>query len=311
MLTRVIKSVRRRLALRMKRTYKIGRYFIRLPPRHLLDVYQESFKNYDKKLPVLAALLEGKYKSSMTIIDIGANIGDSAIALRNACNSPIICAEGNPEFLPILKSNLAAIPGIFRVIEKFIGPGHSSQVVKVITENGTAHVDRAATHEIEKQPKNDHLAVTGMISYKEIIEANVDLPLVRLVKIDTDGFDFQIILGAINQLASSMPVLFFEFDPSFSPKDAAQEALVAANALISAGYVHFVTYDNFGNYMLSFSDKPIERFKDLFAFLEQSRNSGGGTSYLDICGFSEHDCDVFFELVESERSESKSVVISR
>ena len=135
MLTRVIKSVRRRLALRMKRTYKIGRYFIRLPPRHLLDVYQESFKNYDKKLPVLAALLEGKYKSSMTIIDIGANIGDSAIALRNACNSPIICAEGNPEFLPILKSNLAAIPGIFRVIEKFIGPGANVYVfIKLLVQ---------------------------------------------------------------------------------------------------------------------------------------------------------------------------------
>lgn len=100
------------------------------------------------------------------------------------------------------------------------------------------------------------------------------------------------------------PVLFFEFDPSFSPGAEKGEALQAMEALTEAGYRHYVIYDNFGNFLISFSDAPLEKFKDLFSFLEQSRTGGGGVLYLDVCCFADQDRDIFQQLVSVERTPS-------
>jgi FkbM family methyltransferase len=301
MLSRIIRTIKKRCANGKSRIYKIGQYTITLPPNHMLDIHQQSFGNYDKKLPVLASFIESKY-SSMTIIDIGANIGDSAVALRNACKAPIICIEGNQKFLPLLKVNIMNLPGTIRIVPKFIGPESIESMGRIVTDNGTAHIER----KVDRDQLGHQLDKISVTTYKEVSIANADLPEVRLIKTDTDGFDFKIILSLINQIKSSLPVLFFEFDPSFSPKDEKFEAFDAIDELIKVGYLHYVIYDNFGNYMFSFSDAASERFKDLVCFLEQSRICGGGVVYLDVSCFAEKDVDLFRQLVDVERS-GKSV----
>jgi len=86
------------------REYLIGEYYITLPACHKLDFYQREFKNYDKKLPIIAALVSNKYHDAV-IVDIGANVGDTAAAIRTAVSSPIICVEGNSDFLKYLNKN--------------------------------------------------------------------------------------------------------------------------------------------------------------------------------------------------------------
>lgn len=297
MFKRIVKSIKRRLSIRRARSYKVGQYTITLPPRHQLDFYQQNFKYYDKKLPAIARLVESKYKF-MSIIDIGANIGDTAVALRDACNAPIICIEGNSKFIPLLEANLSDLPGIFRVIPKFIGPESSGDIGRLVTVNGTAHIER----EIPKASADLQQEIISIATYKELLASNTDLPEVQLVKIDTDGFDFKIIFGSVNQISVSHPILFIEFDPSFSPKNEKYEALSAMDALIDVGYIHYVIFDNFGNYMFSFSERAAEKFRDLFCFLEQSRYSGAGVVYLDVCCFAEKDTDIFDQLVEAERA---------
>ena len=297
MIKRIIKSIKRRLSIIKARSYKVGHYTITLPPRHQLDFYQQNFKYYDKKLPAIARLVESKYKF-ISIIDIGANIGDTAAALRDACNASIICVEGNSEFIPLLKANLLGLPGIFRVIPKFIGPESFGNNGRVVTANGTAHIERG----IPNAPADRQQETISIATYTELLASNTDLPEVRLVKIDTDGFDFKIILGSMKQISANHPILFVEFDPSFSPKNEKHEALIAMNALIDAGYIHYIIFDNYGNYMFSFSEGAVDRFRDLFCFLEQSRYSGAGVIYLDVCCFAEKDTDIFFQLVKAERT---------
>lgn len=291
-----IKLTKVHCAIWKSRPYKVGRYTITLPPKHKLDVYQHSFKNYDKKLPDIVRMVEAKY-SVMSVIDIGANIGDTAFALRDACKAPLICIEGNPKFLPLLETNLSKLPGVIRVVPKFIGPESSDILGKVVTVNGTAHIERGSAQDsLDRQ----HMKI-DVTTFKELLASIADLPEVRLIKMDTDGFDFRIILGSINEIAAGLPVLFFEFDPSFSPKNERYEALVAMAALNGAGYLHCVIYDNYGNYIFSFSEDVSERFEDLFCFLDQSRTSGGGISYLDVCCFAERDKDIFLQVVAAER----------
>lgn len=298
MFKRIINSIVHRFNIKRTRFYVIGQYRIMLPPGHMLDLYQERFKNYDKKLPAIAGLVELKY-SAISIIDIGANIGDTAAALRNVCSAPIICIEGNKTYIPILESNISSIPGITRVIPKFIGLDVDDGLGELITINGTAHIDR----QNQRGLIDSQLAEESFITYHQVLESNLDLPEVRLVKIDTDGFDFKIILRSINQLAKNKPIIFFEFDPSFSPKYEKDEALNAINALVYGGYAHYIIYDNFGNYLFSLSENVVEAFKDIYSFLHQSAESGGGSIvYFDVCCFSQSDEDIFRQLVKIERS---------
>jgi len=57
--------------------YKIGIYEIEIPTNFTLPDNQKYFKLYDRFLPVLAKNIS----SDKIIIDVGANIGDTAIAI--------------------------------------------------------------------------------------------------------------------------------------------------------------------------------------------------------------------------------------
>ena len=299
LINRFLKKISRWLQLRSYRKHMVGRYFITLPPGHPLDIFQEEFKNYDKKLPKLAAILSEKYKLSMSIVDIGANIGDTAVAMSDATSCPILCVEGNPYFLPILMKNIKEVSSEIRVINKFIGP-KSTKGARVVTKDGTAHILR----DVHNDTEIDKYATASMITYNKVISSNQDLPQVKLIKIDTDGFDFKIILDVFSDFKGDLPVLFFEYDPGFSPKpkiNEAHEAHEATNALILAGYRYFIFYDNFGNYMRSFfSQSPQKEFIDAFTYLASTRDSGGGINYMDVCCFSEKDKDVFIRSVALE-----------
>ena len=62
-------------------------------------------------------------------------------------------------------------------------------------------------------------------------------------------------------------------------------------------------FDNFRNYMFSFSENVSERFLDLFCFLEQSLDyDGEGVVYSDVCCYAEKDESIFLQLVEVERT---------
>lgn len=297
MLKNFFYAIKKRRKFLKNRQYKIGQYEITLPLGHKLDSYQSKFKNYDKKLPEIARLVEIKY-GAMSIVDIGANVGDSAAALRDSCKAALICIEGNPVYLSVLEANLSNLPGVVRLVKKFIGEELLEAVGKIISVDGTARIERSDVHD-----SNDFQQTTlNFTTYKEIADTNADLPEIRLVKTDTDGFDFKIILGSIAEISKTLPILFIEFDPSFSPLNQKDEALIAVNALIFAGYSHYVIYDNFGNYLISFSESVNERFSDLFCFLYQSRHFGGGVFYLDVCCFSDRDTDVFLQVVERERA---------
>jgi hypothetical protein len=135
-----------------------------------------------------------------------------------------------------------------------------------------------------------------------VLAMNSDLPATRLLKIDTDGYDFRIILASADWLARAQPVLFFEFDPAFSPDGEKCEALEAMEALLKAGYSHFVLYDNFGDFLLSVSERVLEVFTDISVYLSQSRTRVGGIAYLDVCCFGSNDADLFHDVVRSERA---------
>jgi FkbM family methyltransferase len=192
-------SIYRTLTRQRKGKYEIGKYEIEIPPNFALPMYQNNNKLYDRFLPVLAKKLTC---NKSIIIDVGANIGDTAIAVLQHCTNPIICIEPSDVFFPYLEKNLKKLTlndfNRVKTFKKLVGTGLFSGNISH-SVNGTASVNIADSS--VSTTYNTHTALD------ELIE---DSSNILLLKVDTDGFDFDVIKSAEKILSDSEPILFWE-----------------------------------------------------------------------------------------------------
>jgi FkbM family methyltransferase len=277
----------------MPKEYIIGRHQLLLPDDHQLDQYQARWHRYDTALGYIAQVIFQKYPQA-SAIDIGANVGDSSALIQTYQDVPILCIEGNPEFLEFLYHN-ASIVGNLEIEESFIGAdGEIVNFDYMQSQNGTASIVNAID--------SDGLFLTELKSLDRVLQEHPSFQTAKLLKIDTDGFDFSIIQKSISVLSSLQPVIYFEYDISFTP-DAREESLKALKSLLECGYKNFIVYDNYGNYLLSLSSQDYDKFIDLNTYLFSNRFASGMAAvyYLDICAFAEADTDLFEKIRQMER----------
>ena len=277
----------------MPKEYIIGRHQLLLPDDHQLDQYQARWHRYDTALGYIAQVIFQKYPQA-SAIDIGANVGDSSALIQTYQDVPILCIEGNPEFLEYLHHN-AALIGNIEVEESFVGnDGDIVNFENMDSHDGTASIVNAVN--------SDGLFLTELKSLERILQEHPTFQNSKLLKIDTDGFDFSIIQTSISVIGNLSPVLFFEYDIFFT-SDARDESLKTLQVLFECGYKSFIVYDNYGNYLLSLSSQDYDKFIDLNTYLFSNRFASGMAAvyYLDICAFAEADTDLFEKIRQMER----------
>ena len=277
----------------MPKEYIIGRHQLLLPDDHQLDQYQAGWHRYDTALGYIAQVIFQKYPQA-SAIDIGANIGDSSALIQTYQDVPVLCIEGNPEFIEYLHHN-AALIGNIEVEESFVGnDGDIVNFENMDSHDGTASIVNAVN--------SDGLFLTELKSLEKILQEHPTFQNSKLLKIDTDGFDFSIIQTSISVIGNLSPVLFFEYDIFFT-SDARDESLKTLQVLFECGYQSFIVYDNYGNYLLSLTSQDYDKFIDLNTYLFSNRFASGITAvyYLDICAFAEADTDLFEKIRQMER----------
>jgi glycogen(starch) synthase len=267
------------------KTHAIGRYSLALPLNHQLDAYQKTWKRYDTALGYIAQIVFQKYPHAAAI-DIGANVGDSAGLIRNYAEVPILCVEGNPEFVSYLEQNAEQIGGV-AIAPWFVGKdGDTVAAEQIRSQAGTAMIINAVATEGDR--------LIQVKSLKTLLEEYPTFENFKLLKLDTDGFDFSIIQDSAEIIAENLPILYFEYD-IHSGENSKVESLETLKLLSKIGYEYFAVYDNFGNYLISLSSQDHERFIDLNAYLESNYTKSGTivVYYFDICAFPKCDIDLF------------------
>jgi FkbM family methyltransferase len=263
-----------------EREYQVGRHKVLLPAGHCLDRYQRTWRRYDLALGLIAQSVRDKYPDA-TAIDVGANVGDSAARMCERDDMPVLAIEGSSTFLPYLRTNARRIGDHVEIYEGYVGPESTEvDLAAVTTAGGTSSIVPAVggggTHQVR--------------TLGSVLESYPRFGKSRLLKIDTDGFDFAIIDSSLDWIASARPVIFFEYHTGFGAEDEAR-SLDAVAALMRMGYDRFLVYDNFGNLLIS-ADR-IGTFAELNAYLRSNRRHGVAIHYFDVCGFHEHDRDMF------------------
>lgn len=214
--------------------YRIGRVEIVVPLSHDLPFIQAAHPLYDAALARLAAAVWAARPGS-SAIDIGANVGDTAAAIRSASPAPILAIEGHPGYAAILRANAARI-GDVMVEETLVAAatGKAPGAWRL-----TAGTGRFANGE----------GSTAAERLGDIVARHPELPPPALVKIDTDGFDCPIVETGMDLWARWRPALFFEYVPDYY--DAGWSPLPMFEGLRSAGYERVLVYDQFGEYLAS------------------------------------------------------------
>jgi FkbM family methyltransferase len=260
--------------------YRIGRFDVLLPLSHRLPEYQRAFPLYDTALGRLAALVHAEHPTA-SVVDIGANVGDTAAAIRSASPAPLLCIEGAAQFFPLLEENARHLgPGVF-LDRSLVGETASVLAGAIHTRGGTGHVTQEGSERLE------------MFALQDILARHSSLPAPALVKIDTDGFDCPIVEGSMELWRRLRPVLFFEYDPAFYP---GWDPLPMWAALSEAGYGEALVFENTGPYEVRVELRDRTALEDLHA-----RYSGHGHHrYADVAVFAASDSELARRFREGE-----------
>lgn len=249
--------------------YPYKKFVLQFPFSHDYPINLRFHPNYSENLGKIASVVSKKH-SDTKAIDVGANIGDSAAIIQSYTSIPILCIEGNPKFIPMLKENTKQLSNI-SIEQSFVG--ERNERVVAINNLGTARLERS----------DNGIEVKTM---EEILLNHEEFQSAKLLKIDTDGFDNKILRASANLLNKAKPVLFFEYDPYFLEKQNEQPTTIFS-VLQSSGYKTLILFDNLGN-LLCEADIDNERLlQDLTHYYNQK-----GSAYMDICALHESDTDM-------------------
>jgi FkbM family methyltransferase len=216
------------------------------------------------------------------VIDIGANIGDTVAYIRNYSDVPILCIDGNEDYLAILRENIKQYNSI-SVCHCLVGAETKETNVELKTERGTAFITEGATKNIVK-------------TLQDILSEFPDFQDSKILKIDTDGYDGLILKGCTSYLKKYTPILFFEFDP-FLFNSNNDDPFTLIPYLKDCGYRYLMFYMSNGDYLVSCD---IEEDNGIIEELVHFFSGRNVTLYTDICAFSEKDKAIFEYSVKEE-----------
>lgn len=252
--------------------YLVGKYSIVLPSNHLLPIYQNSHKLYDVFLGFLAKYLP----ANSYAIDIGANCGDSlAIMASNNSDIHFLCVEADEYFFEFLNTNAGIIANNINkhiyLVNAFVGTLTDNVVLREVVPGTKRPVITSQNDVGLASEQLDDI----ICKYIEDTQAHISL-----IKIDTDGFDYDVINSSPKLIGRDNPILFFEcFFTCSSQLEGYRRTLVRLGQL---GYSYFLVFDNFGAFM--FETTSILHIHNLLDYI--SDQSCGHTTktleYIDV-----------------------------
>ncbi|MBX7204617.1 MAG: FkbM family methyltransferase [Bacteroidia bacterium] len=252
--------------------YTIGKFTLKMEATHILPMVMLDHPLYSQNIIQLAKVVKAKYPA-LSVIDIGANIGDTAAFILSHVQTLVLCIDGSEEYINVLEQNASKMPDV-QVCFTLLGAEDTALQAQVKNHDGTAMLV-ASQQEVQIQKLS-----TVLKKFPRFAAA-------KLIKVDTDGFDTLILKGSEDVLLANKPVLFFEYDPDFL-KLHGEDDLSIFPFLTQCGYTKLVIWDNLGNYIgkLALSDQKG------IAEMHKRYSGKHNLAFIDIAAFAREDEDL-------------------
>ena len=252
----------------------LGRRTLWINWSHNLPSFLEQFPNYETEIGRLAALIHARC-GRLTMVDVGANVGDTIALLPELPAARFLCVEGSRRYFDLLVRNFGSNINV-HCVNALISDGEMQMPNAELVEiHGSAH--------LRKTP----ITVPGGSRFETldaVIDRHSQFSNANFLKIDTDGFDFRVLKGAAGLLARSRPALHFELAFRFWEEVGETSMFDALTWLADAGYRRGILYDNLGFLIGADSfEKPVK----LTAFRDYGLRRHD--FYLNVVAFHESD----------------------
>jgi FkbM family methyltransferase len=185
----------------------------------------------------------------LLIAEVGSNIGASlAQMITVRPEARYVCFEPAERFRSVLVRNVGENHWENVTVEESL-VGSRAESVRLFTNTSTASV--------AKRHYGEHVFLDA--SMRDVVTLDdyfSDAERLDLIKTDTDGFDFDVLLGALAVLSRFAPVLYFEFAP-FLARNVGREGSDILASLGNLGYRRFLVFAQAGDLLL-LTDDPAD-----------------------------------------------------
>lgn len=264
----------------------VGKYPIQMPGNSLQLINYKLYPDLNIQLGRLAVAISKKYQD-ITVIDVGANVGDTIAVLKTAIDLPVIAIEGDDVCYEFLQKNIQQFKNV-SLVKSYLG--EKSKSVNVNLENAGWN-----TTIIPEESGNRQIVFSTL---DEVIMAGgFDDRLLKLLKVDVEGFDTIVLRGALNIIQKHKPVLFFEYNRK-SMKAINEDGLSTLLSFEKFGYSKIVFFDHKGNLVLATDMQNDEVITYMHNYISSEKNL---LAYYDICIFHADDKAISDDFLIAER----------
>lgn len=267
-------------------TVTVGKFPIEMPGYNPQLINYQLYPDLNIQLARLAATIAKKYPG-MTVIDVGANVGDTIAVLKSAIDLPVIAVEGDDVSYSYLEKNTKQFSNI-TLIKTYLGEHSREEKVSMEKSgwNTTLIPDAAGEKQISFKTLDEVVTSNGL-NDKEL----------KLLKVDVEGFDTIVLRGATRIIQQHKPVLFFEYNRA-NMIAINEDGLSTIFSFRNYGYHKIAFFDHKGTLMLATDLQNVEVVTYMHEYVSAKNNLAG---YYDICIFHEKDTSVAEEFLKLEK----------
>ncbi len=269
---------------------KVGNYSISMPGNNTLSKTYVVYPDFNSILGRLAAAIEKKYPE-LTVVDIGANVGDTIAIIKSVIDVPIIGIEGDDVTYSYLEKNAEQFSKV-SIVNTFLGD--KKQDVKVELESSgwnTAII-----------PSENGTKTISFKTLDEVLsEERYRSAIIKLIKLDIEGFDTIVLRGSYDKIKKDHPVLFFEYNRDIM-ETINEDGLSTLLSFIDYGYNKIAFFDYRGRLLLVTS---IANKAEITYLHEYAIGKNNLLGYYDICIFHQQDDSLADDFLKTEAEYSK------
>lgn len=223
-------------------------YPLLVPSKHVLtgffDPNSPMYQPYRETGLVKIAQALQRQNRSGTVIDIGANVGDTCAILHRHCGLKIISIDASDFFFPYLAKNVERL-----FSDRAVARQAFVLATREETPKGLFHW--GGTAKAVDVPFSEHCEAIAICD----LLASVDD--VRLLKVDIDGFDIEVISGAFDNIGvdgheSPRFPIYFEYEFAGDDLDQIRARCVKSleffKKVSNAGYASAFLWDDPGRF---------------------------------------------------------------
>jgi FkbM family methyltransferase len=212
---------------------KLHGYSVLLNRGNTYPLIIRDFPTFNAPLVELVHQSARAAKAPLTMVDVGAATGDTVLLIKARCPGVVgrfICIEGDAEFHELLRANTRQFGEV--TVLKAVLAREATQIRSLVKVNkGTAS---ATGDQMVRAVSLDSLDVIGSVS-------------VDVLKVDVDGFDGEVLAGAVETLRRCRPSILFEWHPKLIAATH-NGPLCAFETLAQCGYDRFAWFHNTGTF---------------------------------------------------------------